>query len=227
MFQAICKYQTFKKSDPLLEIGIGTGIGTVPFAERGNPITAVEPGKNLISIAKKRLRKYTNITYVIKSLENAELPDNYFALAYAAQAFHWVDPKIGLDKVYTVLRPGGMIAFFWNTHDPRKPGIARDTRRLYVKYKMKPKKRFTAQGVIQQVKKSPHFSQCRSYDIPWVKYYSKQSRLKLLLTYSAVIALSPQQKRKFIQDTKFTLQKYSSPLKVPMITKLVLARKIT
>ncbi|HCU96649.1 MAG TPA: hypothetical protein DHU96_29595 [Actinobacteria bacterium] len=39
--------------------------------------------------------------------------DRRFGLAYAAQAWHWIDPERGRDRVYAALAPGGAVALFW------------------------------------------------------------------------------------------------------------------
>ena len=67
--------------DRLLEIGCGPGLATLPFAERGFHITAVEPGAEMARLARLRLRGY-DVTH-----PEIELPetltdslDTYFAL---------------------------------------------------------------------------------------------------------------------------------------------------
>lgn len=225
VFKAILKYNPISKTDPLLEIGIGTGKATTFFAKRGNPITAVDPGTNLLNIARKNLSKYNKITYITKSFETAKLPNNHYALVYAGQAFHWIDPVKGLKKVYDILKPGGTLAFFWNMHDSNKPGVGLDTKKLFIKYNLVPENRYTAQGVIKLIKNSPLFTNYKYLETPRIISYSKQHRLKLLQTYSAVISLSPVQKKKFIQETIKSLKKYPSPLRVSVTTKLVMVRK--
>jgi len=225
VFKAILKYNPFSAKEPILEIGIGTGIATPFFAKRGNPINAVDPGKKLLAVAKKNLRKYKNIKYMARQFEAAPLPKNHFALIYAAQAFHWVDPKKGLKKVHDALAPGGTLAFFWNKHDSSKPGVALDTRKLFTKYDMVPEDRYTSKKVIAQIKKSPLYTNYKCLDFPRVLRYSKQQRLRLLLTYSSIIALPPQKKKKFLEETIRLMKKYPDPLRVPVITRLILASK--
>jgi SAM-dependent methyltransferase len=42
----------------------------------------------------------------------------------AAQAWHWIDPVKGASKAAQVLRPGGLVAMFWNAADV--PGDLRE-----------------------------------------------------------------------------------------------------
>lgn len=225
VFKAILKYNPISKTDPLLEIGIGTGKATTFFAKRGNLITAVDPGTNLLNIARKNLKKYKKIKYIAKTFESAKFPKNYYALVYAGQAFHWIDPIKGLKKINNIIVQGGTLAFFWNMHDSKKPGVGQDAKKLFIKYNMVPENRYTAQGVIKLIKNSPLFTNYKYLEKPRIISYSKQHRLKLLQTYSAVISLSPVQKKKFIQETIKSLKKYPSPLRVSVTTKLVMVRK--
>jgi SAM-dependent methyltransferase len=41
------------------------------------------------------------------------LPDRAFDLAVAATSFHWVDPRVGLQKLRQALRPRGWLAIWW------------------------------------------------------------------------------------------------------------------
>ncbi len=103
MFTAIRKYQPLHKNDQLLEIGIGTGKATPPFARSGCRITAIDPGKALLHVAKQNLEQYKNIRYINNTFEKAALPRNTFTLAYAAQSCHLVYTATGLEKQHTVL----------------------------------------------------------------------------------------------------------------------------
>jgi len=226
LFRKILKYANLTPTDKILEIGIGTGIATKQLAKISNPITAVDLSPELIKIAKKRLkRSKSQIKYITKSFEQAPLHNNSFSLAFSATAFHWINPKTGLKRVYALLKQGGTLAFFWIQDNQKIPGPSKDKKQLYTKYKMKPKDRNTAKKVINQVKGSPLFTDIKYYEIPSIFYISKKHRINLLLTFSAVINLSEKNKQAYIKDAKKQLQKYSSPLRVPIITKLILARK--
>ena len=42
------------------------------------------------------------------------LEDRQFDLIYSATAFHWIPREEGLAKVMRLLKPGGILALFWN-----------------------------------------------------------------------------------------------------------------
>ena len=39
-----------------------------------------------------------------------------FDLLCAGQAWHWIDPTVGVPKAARLLRPGGRLALFWNSY---------------------------------------------------------------------------------------------------------------
>jgi SAM-dependent methyltransferase len=96
--------------DQVLEIGCGTGQITVPLAERGVRITALEPGAALAAIARSKLAAYADAVVVERRFEDYELPPEPFDLAVSATAFHWVDPRIRVTKSAAALRSGGFLA---------------------------------------------------------------------------------------------------------------------
>ena len=101
----------------ILEIGCGTGQATIPFARRGYAIDCIEPGANLAALATENLAAYPQVKVSIDKFETWPNHEQInFDLVVSATAFHWVDPKIGYQKVARLLKPHGAIALFWNKH---------------------------------------------------------------------------------------------------------------
>ncbi len=95
-----------------LEIGAGTGKATRRFLDRGLDITALEPGAQLIEVARAACEgsvAFHNATFEDWPIERAE-----FDLVFAGQSFHWVDQETGYTKAGEALRAGGTLALFWN-----------------------------------------------------------------------------------------------------------------
>jgi SAM-dependent methyltransferase len=100
----------------VLEIGCGTGQATVPLAERGFRIVAVELGSSLAEVARRNLARFPSVEVVVAAFEDWPLPAEPFDLVLCATAFHWLDPAVRLEKAANALRPGGSLAVISTEH---------------------------------------------------------------------------------------------------------------
>ncbi|MHC3469977.1 class I SAM-dependent methyltransferase [Streptomyces sp. 7R007] len=100
----------------VLEIGPGTGQLTVPLAEFGCRITAVELGPAMAAVARRRLAAFPHVEVVVADFETWPVPAGAFDLVVSATAFHWIDPAVRLTRAADALRPGGRIAIITTEH---------------------------------------------------------------------------------------------------------------
>jgi SAM-dependent methyltransferase len=100
----------------VLEIGAGTGKLTVPLAERGFTITAVEPGPRMADLLARRVRRWLSVRIVRSTFEDAPIDAGSFDLVVAATSFHWLDPDRRYDLAADALRPGGALGLIRNDH---------------------------------------------------------------------------------------------------------------
>lgn len=100
----------------VLEIGCGTGQATVPLAERGCQVTAVELGAALAQVARRNLARFPHVQVEVAAFEDWPLPPEPFDVVVAATAFHWLDPDVRTAKVADALRPGGALAVISTHH---------------------------------------------------------------------------------------------------------------
>jgi ubiquinone/menaquinone biosynthesis C-methylase UbiE len=105
-----CAVAGLASGDQVLEVGCGTGQLTRSLVTRGLHVTAVEPGSNLIALARQNLEGAEAADFVNARFEDAVLPRDHFQAVFSAAAFHWVDPKVSWRKAADVLVPGGTIA---------------------------------------------------------------------------------------------------------------------
>jgi SAM-dependent methyltransferase len=103
-------------SSRVLEIGPGTGQLTVPLAERGCSILAVELGEHLASVARRKLARFPAVMVVTGAFETWPLPSAPFDAVVAATAFHWLDPERGVPKAAQALGDGGSLAIVSTHH---------------------------------------------------------------------------------------------------------------
>src|SRR5262245_12722482 len=88
----------------VLEIGAGTGKGTLPFAQRGLAILALEPGAALAATLRQVLASFPRVSVHVTSFEAFESSPGVFDLVFAAQSFHWLDPERRVRRVAELLR---------------------------------------------------------------------------------------------------------------------------
>jgi cyclopropane fatty-acyl-phospholipid synthase-like methyltransferase len=100
----------------VLEIGAGTGQVTVPLAERGCQIVAVELGANMAALLRHKVARFPSVTVVVSAFEDWPLPGEPFDAVISATAFHWIDPKVRVTKVVDALRPDGALALISTHH---------------------------------------------------------------------------------------------------------------
>jgi ubiquinone/menaquinone biosynthesis C-methylase UbiE len=105
-----CQVAGIGDGDRVLEIGCGTGQLTRSLVARGLRVTALEPGKNLMTLASQNLDGAGAVNFVNARFEDASLPRDHFRAVFSASALHWVDPKVSWRKIADVLVPGGTLA---------------------------------------------------------------------------------------------------------------------
>jgi SAM-dependent methyltransferase len=108
----------------VLEVGCGSGQLTRGLLARGLHVTALEPGTNLIALARQNLEGAGRVEFVNARFEDAVLPRGQFQAVFSASAFHWIDPEVSWQKAADVLVPGGTLALvqYFGLEEPRTKG---------------------------------------------------------------------------------------------------------
>jgi ubiquinone/menaquinone biosynthesis C-methylase UbiE len=116
-----CQVAGIGTGDPVLEVGCGSGQLTRSLAARGPHVTALEPGKSLIALARQNLEDAGEVEFVNARFEAASLPRERFQAVFSASAFHWIDPEVSWQKAADVLVPGGTLALvqYFGLEEPR------------------------------------------------------------------------------------------------------------
>jgi ubiquinone/menaquinone biosynthesis C-methylase UbiE len=96
--------------DQVLEIGCGSGQLTRSLLARSLRVTALEPGRNLMALARQNTEGVAAVEFVHARFEDAPCPRKHFRAVFSASALHWVDPEVSWRKIADVLVPGGTLA---------------------------------------------------------------------------------------------------------------------
>jgi SAM-dependent methyltransferase len=121
----------------VLEIGCGTGQVSVPLAEHGVDLVAVELGRHLAALARHNLERFPNARVEVAAFEEWPFPTQTFDAVVAASAFHWLDPNVRLSKTAEALHLGGFLTIL-HMHHVRggTVGFFADTQRYYTQWGM-------------------------------------------------------------------------------------------
>ena len=98
-----------KTSDPVADLGAGTGIFTRALVEHGFLASAVEPNAEM-----RRQADCPQARWIDGSFEATTLPDQSQSWVVAAQAFHWADPIRALPELRRILQPRRLFTAIWN-----------------------------------------------------------------------------------------------------------------
>jgi ubiquinone/menaquinone biosynthesis C-methylase UbiE len=105
-----CQVAGIGAGDRVLEIGCGSGQLTRSLLARGLHVTALEPGRNLMALARQNLEGAGAVEFMNARFEDASCPREHFRAVFSASALHWVDPEVSWRKIADVLAPGGTLA---------------------------------------------------------------------------------------------------------------------
>jgi len=110
----VVAFAGLEPGDSILEIGCGTGKATAGFARRGLHVVALDPGAELLRVARKSLTGFQNVRFLQTTFEAWPPQPAAFKLVAAAQSWHWIAPEMRCTKIAEVLAPSGSLAVFGN-----------------------------------------------------------------------------------------------------------------
>jgi len=214
----------------ILEIGCGPGNATLPYAQRGYRITAVELGQKLAAIAAQKLAPYPNVQIVNTAFEDWPLEASAFDLAISAEAMHWIPPEIGYPKVAGALKPGGSAAFYWNIDGEQQSEAALALEHVIEQFApeaMRTQKEITAEwltdNIARNFKTDGRFGPMTVRQYPLLESYTADQYLKLLRTHSIYRTLEKERKKQLFSAVSARLTRFGGNISLPKLALLFLA----
>lgn len=220
----------------VLEIGCGTGQATVPLAERGYRIVAVELGADMAAVARRNLAGFDSVEVVTAAFEGWPLPGEPFDVVFSATAFHWIDPAVRVSKSADAVRPGGLLATVGTHHiggGTWTEAFFLEIQNLYERFdpSTPPGLRLAGAPDIPQddreLTSSERFGPASFYRYEWELPYSTADYLDLLLTYSGHRALPDAQQSALLNSIARLIDvNYGGQVVKRYLTELRLAQRV-
>lgn len=236
LYQAIYQYIPINENSKVVEVGIGGGQATFPTLKTGCQLTAVEYGEKFSELLKEKFKEYKNFSVITGKFEDIELEKGTFDFVFSASAFHWVPEKIGYEKVFSILKNGGVFARFAN-HPYRakgNPALSEEIDEIYVeyynKYYNKQREKLTEYTNEQAKDRAIIASKYGFMDIQYALFYrervfSAKEYIELLGTYSDHIAIEEKTRIKFFSKIEEAINNHGGTIIIYDTMDLQLARK--
>jgi len=182
---------SLQPGDAVLEVGCGTGKATVPLAARGLRVLAIEPDENMAGVARRNCSGF-DVDVVTASFEGFLVTDGPFALVLSAQAWHWVQPGLRVEKAHRALRDGGVLALCWNRPDWPDTEVSRALDAAYERIAPglgartpgRSPQDIGRKACTDELAASPLFGPLAFTEHPWSTSYDTATYLELLATQS-------------------------------------------
>jgi SAM-dependent methyltransferase len=217
LFDDLVRVAGLGPGDRVVEIGCGTGQATVPLAERGLAVTAVELGPALADLARLRTARFPGVSVVTTSFEDWQDTDAIPARAVAVfNALHWIDPELRYAKPAGILAPGGAMVVGgcrWAQPADAEPfwfEVEEDYRAVgFAGPPPPPPDQIEAWHFPDEARAC--FEEVASFRYPFRRSYTAADYLAQLATQSGTHALGPEQSAEFLALVRRRLDALGSP----------------
>lgn len=231
LFDDLMRLAGLSTGGRVVEIGCGTGQATVPLAERGLAVTAVELGADLAAIARRRLADFGSAEVVTSSFEDWQPDRTGFDAVVAVSSLHWIDLRLRFAKPYELLRPGGAMVIAgcrWARPADAEP-FWEDLQQDYLAVGYEGQPPPPPEQVEPQpfpAEAAPFFAETARRRYPFQVGYSADDYLAILATQSDTHALGPERRADFLARVRRRLESWGLPqLTVTFVGCLTVGRR--
>ncbi len=236
LYQEIFEYITIDENSNVVEVGSGGGQATAPMLKTGCKLTAVEFGEQFSELLKAKFKDYPKFSVITGKFEDVEFAENTVDMVFSASAFHWVPEKIGYEKVYSMLKNGGVFARFANHpyRDKGNPALSMEIDDIYDRYYNKfynKKREVICEYTEKQAKDRALIASKYGFtDIRYALFrrervFNAKEYIELLGTYSDHIAIEETIRMEFFEAIENAINHYGGTITIYDTMDLQLARK--
>ncbi|MGI8712262.1 MAG: class I SAM-dependent methyltransferase [Solirubrobacteraceae bacterium] len=223
-----------RESDPVLEIGAGTGKATVLLAGRGLRVLALEPSAEMAAVARINCAAYPRVCVVEQEFESWQASEPVRAVLSAA-AWHWISPDVRYPRAHRALIRGGTLAALWTFPDweacALRDGL-RDAYRAVVPgltsdFPMHPASRPTrlAGDWRAEIEASAGFENPQVRIHPWCGDYTGLEYTRLLQTHQDHIRLPSDDRERLLVAIADVINAAGGTVTMPFETRVCLATR--
>ncbi|MEU8822452.1 class I SAM-dependent methyltransferase [Streptomyces sp. NPDC048636] len=214
----------------LLSVGCGTGIDARQFQAAGCTVLGVEPDPRMAALARR-----LGIDVDVATFESWDPTGRTYDAVVAAQSWHWIDPVAGAAQAARVLRPGGLLAAFWNTFQ-LPPEVAEAFATVY--RRVLPDSPITPQAANPQgpdtyqplftkvadgIRTAGGFGAPEQWRHDWEWTYTRDAWLDQLPTHGTLTRLPPEQLREVLSGVGTAIDALGGGFTMPYATVSVTA----
>jgi ubiquinone/menaquinone biosynthesis C-methylase UbiE len=218
----------------VLDIGCGTGQLTLPLAEHGCVIVALDIGGEMAALTRRKLAQHPSASVHVAAFEDWPLPSQPFDAVVSATAFHWLDPTVRVRKAAQALRPGGALATIATHHiaggDER---FFLEVQKCYVKWNpaTPARPRLPSADDVpldsEELDRSGLFGAALFRRYEWEQTYATAAYRELLLTYSDHRSLAAEARQGLLACIASVLDsRYGGMIAKRYLTELRIARRL-
>ncbi|GAC1042011.1 class I SAM-dependent methyltransferase [Rhizobium sp. No.120] len=231
LFADVIDFARLEAKDQVLEIGCGTGQATEGFARRGLSILALDPGAELIAVARERLAEFPRVQFEQTTFEAWPGKPESFRLIFAAQSFHWVSPELRFAATAALLAIGGTLAVFGNVPMKPEPPLSEKFAEIYARHALQ----FAGPPVeawylpdgpfARELQQSDYFEAPAHHCYYWSRSHTAQSYTDLLRTLSSYRLLTEGQRETLFSELADAIDAHGGVFELHYETHLYLARR--
>jgi len=213
----------------LLEIGAGSGKARELFVDKGLNILCIEPGRDLVRIGSKRFPR-ENFVFKESRFEECDLPEDFFDVVFAAQAFHWVPQPIGYERCAYTLKKGGYLALFWNMYITYDNEVDKELLGISHKYggfadflsEEECEKRISS--IVVGITECKLFGDVNVVRCLWKQNYTAEEYYGFVLTGNRFLQKSEEEKAEAYAEIKSLAEKHGGIIERPYLCVLYMAQ---
>jgi SAM-dependent methyltransferase len=217
LFSAVAAHARITPATRALEVGSGTGIATLPFAELGCSIRCLELSDGMAEVARRKLARFPKVAIETTRFEDWTGEDGAFDLVFSAQAWHWIPPEVRYAKAARLLRGGGTLAVFANRDaavlEEVQPVYRRHGRREIVTHDREawresfpPDVAAGIEDARASIGRSGAFRDVEFHRFPWERSFTVEEYVALLRTYSDHSTIPPGALEPLLEDVAATIE---------------------